>query len=563
MARNWLIPGLIILVGIILRFWGLDGKSLWADEIATIASAMGNSIDPNAWFLRGQSFDPPTFQPAAYYLQKAAESHGAFNFAQTAEVLRYNVHPPFFFWLMTVWIHAFGMGEFALRLPAVVFGILSIPAIFLLAREIGDEEGVNGKLALVSAGIMAASGYQIAHSQDARQYTLLILLAVTSTWLMLRLIRQKRTPYIGKNAPQWIAIIVLSLIGLYSQYLYGLFLVFLYGYAAFRKRNDNLFIKKLVYSAIGIGVLFTPWLPYFKDQLAFLQTAGHYSLGLWNPIQLPEILWRMLNDFVFYGAGWGRIVPLVIFGAALLGWFLRKDKHAFGHVSPVLALALFWIAVIVGGQLLLDIIKQSHTVTVRRYLLLASPAYYLLLAYALLKLPIGIQWLKGLAIGVFFALMLWNTGEILAGKEMASDDFQSAGAYINAHFQPGDRVMVNESGSVAVGLAYYLNPDTPMVGIDAQDKDDLMAFKHYHCLFWRELEGFIPDANTGEPLAILEDPYIKTPDELPRRVWMVYSHEARSTRTTLDQWFNGSGYRKTQAERFPGVRLWLYEKASG
>ena len=58
------ILAIIIVIGSLLRLYDVSGKSLWTDEIATIASANGQSIDPDAYELNGQSFDPVTAQPA-------------------------------------------------------------------------------------------------------------------------------------------------------------------------------------------------------------------------------------------------------------------------------------------------------------------------------------------------------------------------------------------------------------------------------------------------------------------------------------------------------------------
>ena len=123
---------------------------------------MGNSIDPDAYVLRGENFDPPRPAPASEYLKKATQSHGAFNWKRTADVLKANVHPPFFFALMNPWIHAFGFSADVLRWPAVLFGVLCLPMMFVLAWRLGRLNAhwpdVDVKsFALVSTALLAFS----------------------------------------------------------------------------------------------------------------------------------------------------------------------------------------------------------------------------------------------------------------------------------------------------------------------------------------------------------------------------------------------------------------------
>src|SRR5262245_50518222 len=94
----WFLVLAITLAGLMFRWVNLNEKSLWTDEVATIASALGNSIDPVAWTLQGHVFDPPGLSTAAVYQARALTSHGLLNTSQTTQVLQHNVHPPFFFW---------------------------------------------------------------------------------------------------------------------------------------------------------------------------------------------------------------------------------------------------------------------------------------------------------------------------------------------------------------------------------------------------------------------------------------------------------------------------------
>src|SRR5512135_228648 len=88
----------IILAGLALRVVRLEFQPLWWDE--------GYSV----WF--------------------ATHSLG-----QMALLTAQDIHPPLYYALLHGWIRLFGAGPVALRLLSVIFGVLTIPAIYLAGRQ--------------------------------------------------------------------------------------------------------------------------------------------------------------------------------------------------------------------------------------------------------------------------------------------------------------------------------------------------------------------------------------------------------------------------------------------
>jgi uncharacterized membrane protein len=84
-------------------------------------------------------------------------------------------------------IAIWGESAWTLRLPAVFFGLLSIPALFLLARRLTDKWQALGACAL-----MALSYHHIWFSQNARGYTGLLFFTILSTWLWVEALPQRR-----------------------------------------------------------------------------------------------------------------------------------------------------------------------------------------------------------------------------------------------------------------------------------------------------------------------------------------------------------------------------------
>ena len=97
--KEWLIVFLCLLIGFGLRFYHFDQKSLWLDEIHTLNDSRDN--------LGGQL---RFYQEYPTYL-----------------------HPPLFF-ILTHLFFPFPQPERDLRIIPLIFGVLSVPMIYLLAR---------------------------------------------------------------------------------------------------------------------------------------------------------------------------------------------------------------------------------------------------------------------------------------------------------------------------------------------------------------------------------------------------------------------------------------------
>jgi len=73
---------------------------------------------------------------------------------------------PLFYYLVAVCVDIFGLKEWAIRLPSVLFGVLSIPAVYLVGRQI-----FNKKVATFGAIIALVNPHTIIHAQYARYYS--------------------------------------------------------------------------------------------------------------------------------------------------------------------------------------------------------------------------------------------------------------------------------------------------------------------------------------------------------------------------------------------------------
>lgn len=518
----WILLILLILMGAVLRFTGWHERSLWQDEVFTLSLATGNPLFEATILPDDFKLDPTHPVPAAYYQQLAIGMQPWRNFVAG---LQHNVQMPLYATMVRGWL-TLHPDAFDVRLLSILFGILAIPMAFLLGRELEDN-----RLGLLNATILALSGFQIIWSQNARVYALLVLIVLTSTWLAVRICRQEaeagRPP-----AALWFAFLLTSIAGVYSHYFYAFILVFHALFMLWRNRaKDFLFRIAGIFGLIGFfGLL---WVPMFLEQKAFLEQIGHGNLqGLWNPISLIERTWSNLLAMISPKGTPAKILAsIIIILGVLLGvrrW--KEDKTP----DVTLALCGLWLFCIIGGLIAVDVISQTHRILSERYLILSSPALYLMIAHA-------ITLLRPVKLAVFLAvtlalLMGFNVYGVLSGEKfLHKEDYRGAGLKITESLTENSAVLISHSAVHAAGLAFYLPPQTPMLGISRKNPGAR----------WK------PEV-LEKRLKTLED---------RQQLWVVFTHVRPATlkqrlRTWLDSHFTSAGY-----EKFSSVQVLHYESS--
>jgi mannosyltransferase len=96
-----------------------------------------------------------------------------------------------YYLLLRAWLHAFpnlnwngAETEFFIRSLSVVFAVATLPAIYWLARLL-----YNRRVALISTALFAANAYSVRYAQEARSYSLFLLLAVLSSGFLIAWLR--------------------------------------------------------------------------------------------------------------------------------------------------------------------------------------------------------------------------------------------------------------------------------------------------------------------------------------------------------------------------------------
>jgi mannosyltransferase len=251
-AREFVAISLIIasiLIGVVLRWFHLGALSLWWDEGIT---ALGSSYSP----------------------------------AKIVRFAQRNDTPPLYFLLLHYWEALFGNSEYALRALSALFGTLSLPVFYFLAKKL-----LKDSMAMALATwLFAFSIMQVWFSREARTYELASFFALLGLYAAIS--------FLERRSLGLFAVMVLSaatsiyLHNMMFFYLLALNVTFLV-YPSSRTWTQRL--KELFLVDALAGVLFLPWLPSLLDQVNVDVVSqlcedrlGHHANHCHDPFPVPR-----------------------------------------------------------------------------------------------------------------------------------------------------------------------------------------------------------------------------------------------------------------------------------
>ena len=228
----------------------------------------------------------------------------------------------------------FGNHPWVLRLPALVSGVLLVPASYLWTRIFFNKES-----ALLTAGVVAASSGLIEYSVNARGYTLLCLIFLLALSLAVYLKHHR-------NFFGWLLFSVLLAAGFWTMttmlFPFGIIVLWL-GISVFLKDTDfdrSLFRKDLL--LFSFLALFWGGLVYIP---AFLTVGLNAIVGdLYGSIPWSNLLAERLSLFRSMWDLWNRDVPRLVSLLFVIGFFasLLFHKRIARHRIPLILPVLLW-----------------------------------------------------------------------------------------------------------------------------------------------------------------------------------------------------------------------------
>ena len=292
-AVTWAPVFLVVAIGTVLRLYRIGAQPLWLDEASSLRFARLSLAQLWSW---SSIVDPG--------------------------------NPPLYYSVLHGWLR-FGDSEAALRIPSMVFGVLTIPLVYALGRTIRDH-----RLGIVAALLFAISPFQVWYSQEARGYSLLTLGATSAMLGVAYLLRHpERSGTLRATGWALLAYVFGTTVALLAHDT-AVFLpiganVLMLGWWWTHGREPRGFLRNWLLAQVAVLCLWASWLPAYLHQVA---DGGAYS---WIP--RPTVGSVLSGAYAVY-AGVTRATPypleaVVVLALAALGlWSWKQDRRWIAFV---------------------------------------------------------------------------------------------------------------------------------------------------------------------------------------------------------------------------------------
>lgn len=369
-----------------------------------------------------------------------------------------DVHPPAYYLWVWAWMQWTQSDDvFVMRLSSAIPAVLSVA----LCYRVGCDWFRSHWVGLGAAVFLATTGIFVYYARELRMYTLVVLLALASWWLLWRYLTSAFLPLPTKGGGgRGVGIdkSLLSyavLVGLMAYtYYFTAFMVAMQALAALLFAPRRFPRLALAYGAALLA--FIPWLPVLYHQLALEnQRAGRGgelsldNIGKFAATQATSL--QTIHEFITtYTAQQPAFVILLLALAFMLGARFRR---------PV-TMTVLWLF---GTILLFWGVNLFIPVYTLRYTLMVAPALALLVGVALDRLPAR----PGLLVVIGCLGLITHSSAFLEPKTPHRELMQT----LSANYLPGDRIWYNlDYGALGSTLqfepGYYLEHAAPNLSSD-------------------------------------------------------------------------------------------------
>ena len=422
--NDWVLCGGIGVVALGLNLYRLGEPSMWFDEILSVERAR-QSVSMIWQIVTGA-------QPnmALYY---------------------FFLH----YWLQFTALFSLPESEDIVRLPSVLFAVLSAMMVFLLGRRFFGRIG-----GFAAAGLYVLNDLQLIYAQETRSYSMQLFLLCLSWYALFASLTAK-----SPQKKWWVCYVVAIVLAVYAH-LFSLLILFAQGLTIggllilpgpWREKTRQ-HLRSLVVSLACTGILIVPML---------LASRAGGKTG-WLPIPQPNDVYHLFltisADSKIYLIA---IVACVLFGlcAALLacgrGWpsplsqVIRRDEHGkpsgiYRYVPLGFALCCWLIVPVVVSYVVSQ--KSTHLFS-SRYLVTIVPALFLLVGMGIAVL----RWRLVKVVLTLCLLLLALHYVPLYYQSAQVEDWRTPSQWLVQHYQQSDgMVCYDNSQGCQVSIEYYL-----------------------------------------------------------------------------------------------------------
>lgn len=392
--RNILILAGIVLLAFVLRVYRLGTYGIYFDEKSTLLISQGVCLEgANQRDVFAQKY----FTPTDFWKPKT--------FADFIEAnIRGDIgNSPSYYGVLWLWMEVFGLSDFSMRFPSVIFSTLTIILLFIfVTRHFGHWSRDStlhptggdsaASLALITCFIAAIEPFFVSYSHMARNYSMTFFLTLLATHLFLLLVEKEK----ARQRPigLYVAYCLTVATTILSHYLTVTVFLCHALYALLYVRQTRAWVGLAAAAVVALGGV-SLWFLFGGGKYTFFtlnyQAQFYRNLALTNPynngfgIILPATVANVakravpvFSDLVFFTNGLAAkaVGYRNIFLAGLLGLAATGVLHRYRNQrSPAVWVKAALPLLLVAGL-------PFYTTSRWHFLVLSAaiPMYYLLAA---------------------------------------------------------------------------------------------------------------------------------------------------------------------------------------
>lgn len=401
--KNKILPLLIsiLVISFLVRAYHLGSENLWSDEGVTVYHSDKPVLDNIQWSLA-----------IGYF--------------------------PLYHIILSSWTKFFGVSEFSVRFPSLIFGVLAVYAVFQIATFM-----FNKKVGVYSSIIMALSPFSVYYSQEARVYTLLLLLSLYSIYFYLRYIKSAKNKHMAGY--------IISTLLMLSSHPPAIFILI------FQNMHYFLLVRKKIKKWLLIQLsLSVALIPLIWITVPNLSRVSNYFIA-----PKPDLATLMRTFYIFSAGVTYEIESMVVGGviSILFAIFISitlfkmvKDvKKSSTSESNKTIFLFLWLCV--PAILLVLQAYFYYSIYFEKYIMVSSAALYILIALCISRFKQGIQFVSIVTVIVFSLSILY-----MDFNAQNKESWEDAADYIRMNKHQEDAVVIHVHTSI-YSFTYYFDPE--------------------------------------------------------------------------------------------------------
>jgi len=447
----------IVFLGTFFRLYKLSSKSLWQDEIGQVLAASQSTIND-----------------------------------VLIEIL-FHLSPPLDYIILHFVLHI-GNNDFIVRLPAAIFGILSIFLIYGVSKTLFSE-----KEGLISALLLSTSPMAVWYSQEARMYSLFMFLSLLSLFFFIKALQQNRIIW-------WFGFIIFTVLALYTHYFsffillieIVFFVILLIKNRYFKEKGKfSKNIKKTTIWYFFSSLILIFELFYFCLDLLLSQTDG-FKKDLWYGLSANMSFFKSIFSVLsIYSLDvkcllgisdiTGSIIITGIYILFLILFIFGIIKFTERDIDQTILLFL-WVFLPVVVSFIVSY-YQDGPITTTKNMIFILPAFLMLISKGLINISIWINYIIEtqnhriikknnttnskcvICLTLLVIVVILNIAAIGQGYTIQKQDMKGIGNYLSTNIRSGD-VIVTFRDSTNHLKFYYTGDDVDIIVLQEKIPDN-------------------------------------------------------------------------------------------